>query len=126
MLQFIDSARFMEGHYQINNISEGIHRDDKKCKTCIIKYKYWDCFLEYKNFTDDLIKYKCLYCKNNYQLKFDEEFKEQFFNIYKFSNNDSNKFVLFLQKNVYPYDYMNDWEMFNETSLPEKKYFYSH
>ena len=125
MLQFIDSARFMVRSFWnlINNFSEGIHRDDKKCKTCRIKYKYWDSFLEYTNFTGDLIKYKCLFCNNSYQLKFDEEFKERFFNTYKFSNHDSNNFILFLQKKVYPFDYMDDWEIFNETSLPEKKRF---
>ena len=50
----------------VNNLSEGLHRikcklgnDDKKCEICGIKYKYWDCFLEYSNFKDDLIVYKC-------------------------------------------------------------------
>ena len=27
-----------------------------------------------------------------------------------------------LRKGVYSYEYMHDWEKFNETSLPEKKY----
>ena len=31
-----------------------------------------------------------------------------------------------LKKGVYPYEYMNDWKKLNETSLPEKKDFYSH
>ena len=31
-----------------------------------------------------------------------------------------------LQKGVYPYEHMDDWEKFNETSLPEKEDFYSH
>ena len=29
-----------------------------------------------------------------------------------------------MRKGVYPYEYMNDWEIFNETSLPEKEDFY--
>ena len=29
-------------------------------------------------------------------------------------------------KGVYPYEYMNDWQKFNETSLSEKEDFYSH
>ena len=37
------------------------------------------------------------------------------FNACKFSHHDNNKFILFLQKCVYPYDYMNDLEKFNET-----------
>ena len=28
-------------------------------------------------------------------------------------------------KSVYPYDYMNSWEKFDETELPKKEYFYS-
>ena len=31
-----------------------------------------------------------------------------------------------MQKSVYPYEYMDDWEKFNETSLTEKKDFYSY
>ena len=38
------------------------------------------------------------------------------------SNHSNNKFILLLQKVVY----MDDWEKFNETSLLEKEYFYSH
>ena len=30
------------------------------------------------------------------------------------------------QNGVYPCEYMDDWEKFNETSLPEKEDFYSH
>ena len=57
-----------------NNLSDGIHRikckyrhDDKKCGTSGIKYKYCNSFLEYTNFKDDLIEYKCLCCNKNYQ-----------------------------------------------------------
>ena len=32
-----------------------------------------------------------------------------------------NKFILLLRKGVYPDEYMNDWEKFNETTLSEKK-----
>ena len=35
------------------------------------------------------------------------------------------KFVMLLRKGVYPYEYMDCWERFNETSLPPKKDFYS-
>ena len=66
----------------VNNLSQGIHRikckfghDDKKCKTCGIKYKYCDCFLEYTNFKDALIEYKCLCCNKNHQHKLDEKLK---------------------------------------------------
>ena len=45
--------------------------------------------------------------------------------MYQFCNGDLNKFVLLLRKGVYPYEYMDSWERFNETSLPPKKDFYS-
>ena len=45
--------------------------------------------------------------------------------MYQFSNGHLNKFVLFLRKGVYPYECMDSWERFNETSLPDKKHFYS-
>ena len=31
-----------------------------------------------------------------------------------------------LQKSVYKYEYMDYWDIFNETSVPEKENFYSH
>ena len=31
-----------------------------------------------------------------------------------------------LQKCVYPYEYIDDWEKVNEKMSPEKEYFYSH
>ena len=65
-------------------------------------------------------------CNKNYQQKFDEKLDEQFFITNKCSNHDNNKFILLLQKGDYPYEYMNDWEKFHTTSLPEKEDFYSH
>ena len=41
----------------------------------------------------------------------------------KFCNDDLNKFAMFLRKGVYPYEYMESWEKFNETSLPHKEDF---
>ena len=50
---------------------------------------------------------------------------EKFPRTYKFCNGNLNKFVLLLRKGVYPYEYMDSWERFNETSLPPKESFYS-
>ena len=50
---------------------------------------------------------------------------KKFKNTCSFCNNDLNKFILFLRKGVYPYEYMDSWERFHETSLPSKKEFYS-
>ena len=58
----------------VTNLAEGIHKikwgyghDDKKCETCRIKYKDCDYLLEYTNFKNDLIEYKCLCCNKNYK-----------------------------------------------------------
>ena len=48
-----------------------------------------------------------------------------FSNTNQFCNGNFNKFVLLLRKGVYPYEYMDSWERFNETSLPDKKAFYN-
>ena len=99
----------------VNNLSERIHRSkckfghgDTTCERYGIKYKYCNCFLEYTNFKDNLIEYKCLRCNKNYQHKFDKKLKEPFFNTYKFSNHDKNKLMLLLSKGFYPYEYMDD------------------
>ena len=57
--------------------------------------------------------------------KFNEELIKRFASTYSFCNNDLNKFILLLRKGVYPYKYMDNWERFNEISLPSKESFYS-
>ena len=51
--------------------------------------------------------------------------KEKFPCIYKLSKREKDKFILLLRKGVYPYDYMDSWERFNETKLTDKKSFYN-
>ena len=70
ILHFIDNARFMASSLSnlVKNLSKGLHRIKckmkkcKKCETCGIKYKYCNYFLEYTNFKDNLIEFKCLFC----------------------------------------------------------------
>ena len=45
--------------------------------------------------------------------------------MHQLCNGYLNKFVLLSRKGAYPYEYMDSWERFNETSLPSKKSFYS-
>ena len=68
---------------------------------------------------DNLIKCKCLSYNINHLNKIDEELKKRFKNTFKFSNNDINKFILLLKKIfvLMSYEYMDDWEKFNKTSL---------
>ena len=99
----------------VDNLSNRIH--NSRCKGC-------NCFLEHENVKSNLIKYNCLTCNKNYSEKLNEELKKKK-NTFKFSNNYINKFILLWRKVVYPYDYMNDWERFNEIALPEKEKFYN-
>ena len=39
--------------------------------------------------------------------------------------NNLNKFILLLRNGVYPYEYKDNWERFDETSLTDKELFYS-
>ena len=72
-----------------------------------------------------MIKYKCLCCNKDYSNKLDKELKKKFKNTFKFFNNDINNPILLLRKGFYPYEYMDDWEKFIGTTLPEKEEFYS-
>ena len=99
-----------------DTLTEGIHK---------IKSKDFYFFLEYEKAKDNLIKYKCLFCNKDYSKKIDEELRKRFKNTFKFSSNDINQFILLLRKGVYPYEHMDEWEKFTETTLPEKEEFYS-
>ena len=82
--------------------------------------KLW-LFSWYESVKDNLIKYKCLSYNKDYLEKLEEKFKKWFKNIFKFSNNDINKFVLLLRKSVYPYENTNESKKFDETALPKRK-----
>ena len=69
---------------------------------------------------DDRLTFKCFKCKKNYK----KEIIKRFENTQKFCNGDFNKFTLLLRKGVYPYEYVDCWEIFDETSLPDKKSFH--
>ena len=112
----------------VSNLFEGIHKtickygnSDKKCETCGTKYEYCAYFLECKNLKDILMEYKCLCCNKNYQKRYDKKLKRQFSNTYKFSNHDINKFTSLLRRDVYPYEYMDSLDRFNETVITWKR-----
>ena len=90
---------------------------NKNVKNCKEKCKY----VQRKN---DLLIYKCKKCNNKSYNPIDA-LKEKFPNTYKFCTNDNNKFLSLLRKSVYPCEYMDDWERFNQTELPDKKEFYN-
>ena len=118
-IKFIDSYRFMAMPLLrlIDNLSEGIHNN--KCVHC-------ESNLDYVRITkNEKLILECFNCKQRYRKKFNEKLIKRFASTYEFCNNDLNKFILLLRKGIYPYEYMDNWERFNETSLPSKESFYS-
>ena len=104
----------------VDNLSE---INNKDCKKCMEREKIIsECkFIGFKN---NRLNYKCKKC-NNKSAKSINELIEKFPNTYQFCNKDLNKFALLLRKGVYLYEYMDNWERFNEAPLPDKESFYS-
>ena len=50
---------------------------------------------------------------------------KKFPSVYQFCKGDLNKFILLLRKGVYPYEDMDNWGKFDETTIPAKENFYS-
>ena len=80
---------------------------------------YLDCMIN----KDDQLVFRYFECKKNFKKNFNKDLIKRFASIYKFCNGDINTFILLLRKGVYPYEYMDSWERFDETSLPDKKNF---
>ena len=117
-IKFIDSCRFMSSSLSklVDHLSEGIHNN--KCSDC-------ESNLDFIKMKNEKLLLKCFNCNSYYKKKFNKDLIKKSKNTYSFCNNDLNKFVLLLRKGVYPYEYMDSWEKFNETSLPSKEDFYS-
>ena len=102
----------------VKYLSEKLHSNkctDTDCKS----------HLNFMSTKDDQLIFRCFECKRNYMKEFNKKLIKRFENTHKFCNGDINIFILLLRKGVYPYEYINSWERFDETSLPDKKAFHS-
>ena len=117
-IKFIDSFRFMATSLSklVDNLTDNIHND--KC----IKCKSNLCFVRAIN---ERLIFKCIDCEKEYEKEFNKELIERFANTYKFCDNDLDKFIMLSRKGVYPYEYIDEWDKFNEKVLPGKESFYS-
>ena len=97
----------------VDNLSEGIHNN--RCVDC-------KSFLDYIKNKDEKLILRCFSCKKNYEKDFNKELIKRFANT---CDNGLHKFILLLRKGVYPYEYIDNWEKFDETSLLDKESFYS-
>ena len=100
----------------VDNLTEGIHND--KCNKC----KSNLCFVRAMN---GKLIFECVDCGKEYEKRFNKELLERFANTYEFCGNDLNKFLILLRKGVYPNEYMDGWDKFDEKALPRKGSFCS-
>ena len=110
-----------------DNLLEGIHKI--KCKDC-------DFIPEYQSVNDISIHHKCLSWNKNYLNKIDQNFKKRLKNMFKFSNNDINKYILVLSNNdinkyilvlrkgIYGYEIFDKSEKYCKILLHENEEFY--
>ena len=127
-IKFTDSYRFMSMPLSklIDNLSEGIHNNTCiNCKSCLDYVRSASVVDTYIKTKNEKLIFKCFNCKTYYEKGFNKELIKRFSSTYEFCNGNLNKFILLLRKGVYPYKYMDNWERFNETSLPNKESFYS-
>ena len=104
----------------VANLSE---INNKDCKTCMER-KNIKSECEFIGFKINRLNYK-FNEYNGMSTKSVNGLIGKFPRMYQFCNADHNRFVLLLRKGVYPYEYIDSWERFNETSLPPKIDFYS-
>ena len=94
-----------------------------KCKSCMEKIKINSecCFVGLKN---NRLIYRCKDCKNQWK-RLIQGLIRKFPSIYQFCNGDLNKFILLVRKGLYPYEDINNWEIFDETTIRPKEAFYT-
>ena len=93
----------------VDNLTDNIHND--KC----IKCKSNLCFVRAMN---EKLIFTCIHCEKEYEKDFNNELIERFPNTY-----DLDKFIMLLRKGVYPYEYIDGWDKFNEKTIPSKDSF---
>ena len=93
----------------------------------LYNYKCTDCksCLEYTSGKDNQLILKCLQYNKNHKKEFNEDLIKRFANTYQSCDKGINKLILLLRKGVYPYEYLDSWERFDETLLTNKEYFHS-
>ena len=93
----------------------------KECKVCKVKRKIKS-VCNFFGLENSKLNYKCKECKKR-SLKPINQLIKRFPNVYQFCKKVINKFALLLRKSVSPCEYVDSWERFGETSLPDKKPF---
>jgi len=119
-IKFIDSCRFMQSSLSslVDNL---VGTNSESCNNCKSDMELIEIDSEYK------AQFKCQTCYCSYKtVELNEHFmKQKFSNTFKHAKGNDEHFRLLLRKGVYPYEYMDAWDRFEETALPPKAQFYS-
>ena len=115
-IRFVDTNRLLTALLDtcVNNLSELFECNCKDKKKQTVKLSHND--------TNIISKCKTCLKRTNHLMK---EMKEKFPCTSKFAKNNINKFKLLLRKGVYLYEYMDNFDKFEETQLPSKEQFNS-
>ena len=79
---------------------------------------------KYITHRDNRLIYKCKECNTNLYKSMDT-LKDKFPCTYELANGDNDKFMLLLRKGIYPYEYMDSWEKFDEDKPTSREDHYS-
>ena len=114
-IELIDSFRLMSASLSklVENLTDDVHND--KCTNCKSN-------LRFVRTINETLLFECIDCGKEYKKGFNKELIKRFSNTY---DSDMDKFLILLRKGVYPYEYMDGWDRFNEKTLPNKESFYS-
>ena len=118
--KFIDSARHMNRALStlVDNFSE-----INKCKCEETKDKNMKLKIKTVNDKKTLIT-TCKTCRSK-ESQLIRDLTKKFPSTYKLCNKNTAKFIILLNKGVYPYEYMDSMNRSDETTLPNTEKFYS-
>ena len=121
-LTFIDSFQFMSS--SLDKLVENVTKCGK-CETCKPDSSIRRSVSDRGRIIQHQTSYPCLECKNC--KKVGKSCVNPVYNNLKYTSEEfkGDKLHLMSKKGVYPYDYMDSFEKFDQTKLPTKEHFYS-
>ena len=111
---------------KLSDLADKLSEINKKERKAFMERKNIKSECDFNRFKNNRLNYRCKECGKRCSKLINEAIKN-LSSLHQFYQDDLNKFVLvlLLRKGVYPYEYMDSWERFDETLLPDKKAFYS-